>query len=381
MKSDRLHLPPSEPPVFAEPREFEIHGVRVRDDFAWLKADNWMDVLKDPAVLPPRIRAHLEAENAFSQAVLAGAAPLREQNRRRNARPHQGGRLDRAGARRRLRLLHPLPRGRPAPARLPRAARRRAVRDPSRRRRRGEGRRVLRSPRRRPFPRPPASRLERRHQGFGATSRSGSATSRPGRISPTRCSRPPARSCGARIRRPSTMSRSTKTIARSGSSATASARRQRRTRSIYEETEPGWFIDLDVTTSALFIVLTVEQSRDLGGLAARPQGPERLAPARRRARRGRALFGRPPRQRPRHPDERRRRRGFQDRHGAARRVRTPELARAHPAPAGHHDPLPHGARPPSRAARARGRRTRASSCATSGPGRSTPSISTRRPIR
>ncbi|MFL5117036.1 MAG: S9 family peptidase [Microvirga sp.] len=79
MKSDRLQLPPSEPPVFAEPREFEVHGVRLRDDFAWLKAANWMDVLKDPAVLPPRIRAHLEAENAFSQAVLAGAAPLREQ--------------------------------------------------------------------------------------------------------------------------------------------------------------------------------------------------------------------------------------------------------------------------------------------------------------
>ncbi|MET0531098.1 MAG: S9 family peptidase, partial [Microvirga sp.] len=79
MKSDRLQLPPSEPPVFAEPREFEVHGVRVRDDFAWLKAANWTDVLKDPAVLPPRIRAHLEAENAFTQAVLAGAAPLREQ--------------------------------------------------------------------------------------------------------------------------------------------------------------------------------------------------------------------------------------------------------------------------------------------------------------
>jgi len=72
-------VPPSEPPVFAEPREFEVHGVRLRDDFAWLKAANWMDVLKDPAVLPPRIRAHLEAENAFSQAVLAGAAPLCEQ--------------------------------------------------------------------------------------------------------------------------------------------------------------------------------------------------------------------------------------------------------------------------------------------------------------
>ena len=123
MKSDRLQLPPSEPPVFPEPREFEVHGVRLRDDYAWLKADNWMEVLKDPAVLPPRIRAHLEAENAYSQAVLAGAEPLRER-----LVAEMRGRIKEDDwtvpeARRRLRLLHPLPRGRPAPARLPRAAR------------------------------------------------------------------------------------------------------------------------------------------------------------------------------------------------------------------------------------------------------------------
>jgi oligopeptidase B len=62
----------------AEPREFELHGMRIRDDYAWLKADNWMEVLKNPAALPTPIRAHLEAENAFSHSVLAGIAPLRE---------------------------------------------------------------------------------------------------------------------------------------------------------------------------------------------------------------------------------------------------------------------------------------------------------------
>jgi oligopeptidase B len=78
MKTDRLapFAPPPQAPV--EPKEFELHGVRLRDDYAWLKAENWMNVLKDSSVLPRPIREHLEAENAYAETVLASAAPLRE---------------------------------------------------------------------------------------------------------------------------------------------------------------------------------------------------------------------------------------------------------------------------------------------------------------
>jgi oligopeptidase B len=69
-------LPPQVP---VKSKEFELHGVSLHDDYAWLKAENWMDVLKDPSVLPQNIRAHLEAENAYAEAVLAGAAALRDQ--------------------------------------------------------------------------------------------------------------------------------------------------------------------------------------------------------------------------------------------------------------------------------------------------------------
>ncbi|HEX8167316.1 MAG TPA: S9 family peptidase [Beijerinckiaceae bacterium] len=78
MKTDRSRALAPPPKASVEPKEFELHGVRLRDDYAWLKAPNWMDVLRDPSVLPPAIRAHLEAENAYAEAILAGAAPLKE---------------------------------------------------------------------------------------------------------------------------------------------------------------------------------------------------------------------------------------------------------------------------------------------------------------
>ena len=59
------------------PTEFTLHGTRIRDDFAWLKAPNWRDVLKDGATTPPDILAYLEAENVHTAALMAEAEPLR----------------------------------------------------------------------------------------------------------------------------------------------------------------------------------------------------------------------------------------------------------------------------------------------------------------
>jgi oligopeptidase B len=55
-----------------------IHGVELIDDYAWLRADNWQDVLRDPDVLDPAIRAHLDAENAFCDAWMADTAELQK---------------------------------------------------------------------------------------------------------------------------------------------------------------------------------------------------------------------------------------------------------------------------------------------------------------
>ncbi|MEO1719507.1 MAG: S9 family peptidase, partial [Pseudomonadota bacterium] len=46
------------------------HGVELVDDYAWLRAENWMEVMRDPSKLQDDIRAHLEAENAHTEAWL-----------------------------------------------------------------------------------------------------------------------------------------------------------------------------------------------------------------------------------------------------------------------------------------------------------------------
>jgi oligopeptidase B len=55
------------------------HGHEKRDDYHWLKAANWQDVMHDPSVLPADIRAFLEGENAYHEAIMGDTASLQEQ--------------------------------------------------------------------------------------------------------------------------------------------------------------------------------------------------------------------------------------------------------------------------------------------------------------
>jgi oligopeptidase B len=68
------------PPVAPkQPKRIEQLG-RVRvDDYAWMKDDNWQQVLRDPKVLRPGVHEHLEAENAYAKAMLAPTEPLQAQ--------------------------------------------------------------------------------------------------------------------------------------------------------------------------------------------------------------------------------------------------------------------------------------------------------------
>lgn len=52
------------------------HGIERVDDYAWLRAANWQAVMRDPALLDPEIRAYLEAENAYSKAVMSDTEEL-----------------------------------------------------------------------------------------------------------------------------------------------------------------------------------------------------------------------------------------------------------------------------------------------------------------
>jgi oligopeptidase B len=68
-----LPTPPVAPKI---PKRIEQLG-RVRtDDYAWMKDENWQALLRDPAKVRPDIKAHLDAENAYTRAMLASTEAL-----------------------------------------------------------------------------------------------------------------------------------------------------------------------------------------------------------------------------------------------------------------------------------------------------------------
>jgi oligopeptidase B len=66
------------PSARRKPQSAHYHGIEVVDEYAWLRADNWQDVMRDPGVLDAEIRAYLEAENAYTASQLADTTVLQE---------------------------------------------------------------------------------------------------------------------------------------------------------------------------------------------------------------------------------------------------------------------------------------------------------------
>ncbi|ARQ57478.1 UNVERIFIED_ORG: oligopeptidase B [Rhizobium etli] len=70
-----LPTPPAAP---KKPVSDTRHGITRTDDYAWLRADNWQAMFKDPSILDPEIRRHLEAENAYMNAAMEDTKPLQK---------------------------------------------------------------------------------------------------------------------------------------------------------------------------------------------------------------------------------------------------------------------------------------------------------------
>src|SRR6202171_5172461 len=70
----------SKAPPIAKPKPVErfIHGERLIDVYAWLRAANWREVMRDPSVLEPEIRDYLEAENRYSEKSFKRTAKLKK---------------------------------------------------------------------------------------------------------------------------------------------------------------------------------------------------------------------------------------------------------------------------------------------------------------
>ncbi len=74
-----LATSPLRPPVAAKRPLVQFwHGLEKRDDYYWLKVDNWQEVMHDPDALPHDIRDYLEAENAYQAVAMADTTALQE---------------------------------------------------------------------------------------------------------------------------------------------------------------------------------------------------------------------------------------------------------------------------------------------------------------
>ncbi len=69
---------PAPPVARIEPKTIEQLGRTRVDNYAWLKDDNWQQVMRDPSVLRADVRAYLEEENAYREAVMAPTVELQE---------------------------------------------------------------------------------------------------------------------------------------------------------------------------------------------------------------------------------------------------------------------------------------------------------------
>ncbi len=67
---------PRPPVATTRPVRLWAHGRERIDPYAWLRAADWQEVLRDPSGLEPEIRDYLDAENAYTRAVLAPTEPL-----------------------------------------------------------------------------------------------------------------------------------------------------------------------------------------------------------------------------------------------------------------------------------------------------------------
>lgn len=74
----KLTPPGVAPRAEKRPVTDEHHGISRIDNYAWLRDENWRDVMRDPNVLDGQIRAYLEAENSYTEEALKPLAGLRE---------------------------------------------------------------------------------------------------------------------------------------------------------------------------------------------------------------------------------------------------------------------------------------------------------------
>ena len=73
-------LLPADPPIAEKrPIVIEQHGIKRTDNYAWMRDEDWQEVLRDPGELDADIREHLDAENVFYGEATGDLKALRDQ--------------------------------------------------------------------------------------------------------------------------------------------------------------------------------------------------------------------------------------------------------------------------------------------------------------
>jgi oligopeptidase B len=75
MRQSRTVKPPVAP---RHPVTQTAHGLSWSDEYAWIRAENWQEVLRDPATLPGPINTLLRAENRYCAALMKDTTSLQK---------------------------------------------------------------------------------------------------------------------------------------------------------------------------------------------------------------------------------------------------------------------------------------------------------------
>jgi oligopeptidase B len=72
------HADPKPPKAAPQPVTHSAHGLSWSDEYAWIRAENWQAVLRDPDVLAEPIAKLLKAENRYCRRLMADTKPLQK---------------------------------------------------------------------------------------------------------------------------------------------------------------------------------------------------------------------------------------------------------------------------------------------------------------
>ena len=79
MTMPKLDTTPTPPIAEKKPNKITQLGISRSDDYGWMKDENWQAMMADTSKLDPKIRKHLEAENAYTQAVTQNLSALKDE--------------------------------------------------------------------------------------------------------------------------------------------------------------------------------------------------------------------------------------------------------------------------------------------------------------